>query len=89
MIEPIAWNLFFDGSRSKDGAGAGCVLVDPKETKTMIACRIKFECTNNVAKYEALVQGLSKMFWHVCWPTILQTHGIGLTIAFSHCIFPL
>ena len=26
----------------------------------MIACRLEFECTNNVAEYEALVQGLRK-----------------------------
>ena len=26
----------------------------------MIACRLEFECTNNVAEYEALVEGLKK-----------------------------
>ena len=26
----------------------------------MIACCLEFECTNNVAEYEALVQGLRK-----------------------------
>ena len=26
----------------------------------MIACRLQFECTNNVAEYEALVQGIRK-----------------------------
>ena len=26
----------------------------------MITCRLEFECTNNVAEYEALVQGLGK-----------------------------
>ena len=26
---------------------------------------------------------------HLCWPTIMQTHGIRLTIVFSHGIFPL
>ena len=40
-IDPIVWNLVFDGSRSKDEAGIGCVLVDPKGTKT-IACRLEF-----------------------------------------------
>ena len=59
-IDPFIWTLFFDGSRSKDGAGAGCVLIDPKGTKTMIACILEFECTNNVVEYEALVQGLRK-----------------------------
>ena len=26
----------------------------------MIACRLEFECTNNLAEYEDLVQGLRK-----------------------------
>ena len=28
-------------------------------------------------------------FWDVCWPTVLRTHGIGLTIVFSHGISPI
>ena len=28
-------------------------------------------------------------FLDVCWPTVLQTHGIGLTLEFSHCIYPI
>ena len=27
---------------------------------TMIACHLEFECTNNDAKYEVLIQGLRK-----------------------------
>ena len=54
-IDPFIWTLFFNGSRSKDGVGAGCVLIDPKGTKTMISCRLEFECTNNVVEYEARV----------------------------------
>ncbi len=30
------------------------------EKKTMIACKLEFDCTNNVAEYEALVHGLQK-----------------------------
>ena len=50
-----SWNLFFDGYKSKDGAGAGCVFIDPRGTKIMIACRLEFECTNNILEYESLV----------------------------------
>ena len=28
-------------------------------------------------------------FWDVCWPIVLRTHGIGLTLEFSHCISPI
>jgi hypothetical protein len=52
------WSLYFDGSKSKEGAGADWVLIDPAGNKTLIACRLEFECTNNMAEYEALLQGL-------------------------------
>jgi ribonuclease HI len=54
------WSLYFDGSKSKEGVGGGCVLIDPASNKTLIACQLEFECTNNTAKYEALLQGLRK-----------------------------
>jgi ribonuclease HI len=54
------WSLYFDGSKSKEGDGVGCVLIDPTSNKTLIACRLEFECTNNMAEYEALLQGLRK-----------------------------
>jgi ribonuclease HI len=53
-------SLYFDGSKSKEGAGAGCVIIDPSGNKTLITCRLEFECTNNTAEYEALLQGLRK-----------------------------
>ena len=36
------------------------MLIDPKKNKTLIACRFEFKCTNNVAEYEALIQGMKK-----------------------------
>jgi hypothetical protein len=53
-------SLYFDGSKSCEGVSVGCVLIDPKVNKTVIACRLEFECTNNTTKYEALLQGLKK-----------------------------
>jgi len=52
--------LYFDGSKSNDSARAGCILVSPEGEKTMLSCRLEFECTNNIAEYEALIQGLYK-----------------------------
>ena len=43
-----------------EGLGAGYVLIDPKKNKHFLSCRLEFECTNNTAEYEALVQGLRK-----------------------------
>lgn len=36
------------------------MLIDPKKNKTLINCRLEFECTHNVAEYKALIQGLKK-----------------------------
>ena len=52
---------FFDGSKTLEGSGAGCVLIDPQKNKHLLSCRLDFECTNNTAEYEALVQGLKKV----------------------------
>ena len=54
------WSLYFDGSKSKEGAGAGCLLIDPFGKRYFVACRLEFECTDNIAEYEALIQGLKK-----------------------------
>jgi hypothetical protein len=35
------WSLYFDGSKSKEGAGTGCVIIDPPGNKTLIACRLE------------------------------------------------
>ena len=60
IVHSPIWTLYFDGAKSKEGAGAGCLLVDPQGNKTCIACRMEFSCTNNTVEYEALIQGLKK-----------------------------
>ena len=60
IVYSSIWTLYFDGAKSKEGAGAGCLLVDPQGNKTCIACRMEFNCTNNTMEYEALIQGLKK-----------------------------
>ena len=54
------WALYFDGSKTLEGLGASCVLIDPKKNKHFLSCRLEFECTNNTIEYEVLVQGLRK-----------------------------
>ena len=60
VVNSSTWTLYFDGAKSKEGAGAGFLLVDPQGNKTCIACRMEFNCTNNTVEYEALIQGLKK-----------------------------
>ena len=52
------WKMHFDGSRSKDGLGAGVVLTSPKLDVLQYVLQIHFAASNNVAEYEALVHGL-------------------------------
>jgi ribonuclease HI len=56
-----AWTVFYDGSWGTFGAGAAAVLVVPSKVKTCYAARLDFSCTNNIAKYEALLLGLRKL----------------------------
>ena len=60
LTNPNIWTLYIDGSRNKEGEGAGCLLIDLHGNRTMITCHLEFECTNNVDEYEALMQGLKK-----------------------------
>ena len=54
------WFLYFDGSKTQEGSGESCILIDPYKNKHFLSCRLEFECTNNTAEYEALVLGLKK-----------------------------
>lgn len=53
-------SLYFDGSKSKEGVGVGCLLLDCRDNKIFVVCRLELECTNNVAKYQGLIEGLKK-----------------------------
>jgi hypothetical protein len=56
-----AWIVFCDGSWGTFVAGAAAVLVAPSKVRTCYATRLDFSCTNNIAKYEALLLGLRKL----------------------------
>jgi hypothetical protein len=59
-VHSQVWTLYFYGSKSQEGLGAGCIFIDPKGKQNFLFYRLEFECTNNTAEYEALVQGLKK-----------------------------
>ena len=52
------WSMHFDGSRQLEGSGAGVVLTSPKGDKLAYVLQLHFDCTNNMAEYEALLHGL-------------------------------
>ncbi|KAK1610937.1 hypothetical protein QYE76_034610 [Lolium multiflorum] len=52
------WKMHFDGSKLKEGLGAGVVLTSPKGDHLWYVLQVHFRASNNVAEYEALVHGL-------------------------------
>ena len=50
--------MYFDGSLMKRGTGAGLVFVSPLGIRMKCAVHLHFRTSNNVAEYEALINGL-------------------------------
>jgi ribonuclease HI len=57
-IQPELWTMYFDGSIMKTGADAGLLFVSPLGKHLRYVIRLHFPASNNMAKYEALVNGL-------------------------------
>ena len=52
------WKMFFDGSFMQSGSGAGVLFVSPHGYTIPKSYKLLFPCTNNIAEYEALTNGL-------------------------------
>ena len=52
------WTLFFDGSSNALGHDTGAVLISPEKQYIPMTARLCFDCTNNIAEYEAYVMGI-------------------------------
>jgi ribonuclease HI len=57
-IQAELWTMYFDGSLMKTGAGTGLLFISPLGEHVRYVIRLHFPASNNVAKYEALVNGL-------------------------------
>jgi ribonuclease HI len=57
-IQPELWTMYFDGSLMKTGAGAGVLFISPLGKHLRYVLCLHFPTSNNVAEYEALVNGL-------------------------------
>ena len=53
------WQMYFDGSSSKEGVRAGIVLVSLGGEMISLMYKLEFVTTKNTAKYEALLLGLN------------------------------
>jgi ribonuclease HI len=58
LVEQEYWMMYFDGSLMKNGARAGLVFISLLGVRMRYMIRIHFSASNNVAEYEALVNGL-------------------------------
>jgi ribonuclease HI len=50
--------MYFNESMTKIGAGAGLLFISPLGFHMRYVIRLHFAASNNVAEYEALVNGL-------------------------------
>ncbi|XP_070040813.1 uncharacterized protein [Nicotiana tomentosiformis] len=53
------WKMFFDGFANFKGVGIGAVLVPEAGQHYPVSAKLRFLCTNNMAKYEACILGLN------------------------------
>ena len=57
--EPLTWKVYVDGATNHMGSGVGLVLVSSKRITIEKFLRLGFSATNNEAKYEALLVGMT------------------------------
>ena len=57
--EPLLWKVYVDGAANQKGSGVGLVLISPEKLVVEKSLRLGFTATNNEAKYEALLEGMS------------------------------
>jgi hypothetical protein len=54
------WGLIFDGAVNVYGSGIGAVIITPKGAHIPFSARLQFDCTNNMAEYEACIMGIEE-----------------------------
>jgi hypothetical protein len=57
-IQAELWTMYFDGSLMKTGAGMGLLFISTLGVHIRYVIHLHFAASNNVAEYEALVNGL-------------------------------
>ena len=57
-VDQEYWTLFFDGTVMRPGAGVGLIFISPQGVPMRYVIRLHFPASNNIAEYEALINGL-------------------------------
>ena len=56
--EEDGWKMYFDGASNALGRGVGAMLISFEGNHCLFTAKLNFDCTNNMAEYEACVLGL-------------------------------
>ena len=59
LQELLFWKVYVDGAMNQRGSGVGLVLISPKKITIEKFLRLGFLPTNNEAKYDALLVGMT------------------------------
>ena len=59
LQEPLSWKVYVDGAANHRGSGVRLVLMSPTRIIIEKSMRLGFSTTNNEAKYEALLVGIT------------------------------
>ncbi|KAG8476462.1 hypothetical protein CXB51_033312 [Gossypium anomalum] len=73
MPEDHSWKLNFDGASNAIGNGVGAVLISPNGDHYPFTCKLDFDCTNNMAEYEACIMGIRAAIDHEI--KVLEVYG--------------
>ena len=60
-VELRTWKMYFDGAVNQYGNGIGILLITPKGSHILLAIKLNFEATYNMAKYEACIVGMEAL----------------------------
>ena len=58
VVDQEYWTMYFNESLMKKGTDVGLVFVSPLGVRMRYMVRLHFPSSNNMAKYEALINGL-------------------------------
>ena len=59
LQEPLSWKVYVDGAANYRGSRVGLVLISLEGITIKKSLRLGFSATNNEAKYEALLAGMT------------------------------
>ena len=60
FTNPKSWNQYFEISRNEYKSDVGCLLIDMCDNRTYLVVQLEPGCTDTIAEYENLIQGIRK-----------------------------